>query len=75
MRIRLIGKKNFRVNAKDGGEDKTKSTSTALNREDELRDSTLWSGKGNTEPVSIELERGARFAAEFEATRVKPSCW
>jgi hypothetical protein len=31
-------------------------------------------GKGNTEPIPIELERGVRFAAEFKATRVKPSC-
>jgi hypothetical protein len=59
---------------KDGGEDKTESTSTELNREEKLRDSAQWDGEGNTTPVSIQLERGARFAAEFKATRVKPSC-
>jgi len=31
---------------------------------------------GNTDPVSVDLERGVRFAAKFIVTRVKPSyCW
>jgi hypothetical protein len=30
-------------------------------------------GEANTEPVSIALDRGVRFAAEFKTTRIKPS--
>ena len=74
MRSRLIGKKDFTSQFKEDGKGKTKSALTELNWEGRLRDSSKGEGEGYTEPVSVALSRGVRFAAEFRATRVKPGC-
>jgi len=39
----------------------------------ELSDSMETNGEANAEPVSMKLDRGVSFAAEFTVARVKPS--
>ena len=62
----MIGKKTFRVNAELETRVRPSQHRTGLGREEWLCDSMQGDGKGNTEPISNELERGVRFAAEVQ---------
>jgi hypothetical protein len=55
MRLRLIGKKNFASQFRDGGKGKTELVNFELNEKCKLRSSMQRGGKDKTEPVSTEL--------------------
>ncbi|MGC2333744.1 MAG: hypothetical protein WA581_20005 [Candidatus Acidiferrales bacterium] len=69
---RLIGKKNFTSQFEEAARVKPSEPQSNRNREENFAIPCNGGGQGNTEPVSVKLDQGVSFAAEFTAKRVKP---
>jgi hypothetical protein len=72
---RLIGKKNFTSQFREGGEGQTEQASIELNEKGELRYSVQLEGEGNTEPARTEWDSEEKRHDSMcrGRARVKPS--
>ena len=80
IRVRLIGKKNFTTQFRDGGKGKTELLNLELNEKCKLRSSIHRGGVGKTKSASTELNWEGKLHGSMQTdgegkTKPVPMCW